>query len=84
LPPPPPQKKKNAEQNAALRWYTPEERSPFWVLIPASEHAHALLLPRLSCSWTVLLPSDTRRKPITSSSYRLLINYARRRHWIIN
>jgi hypothetical protein len=32
---------------------------------PASEHAHARLLPRLSWNWTVLLPSDTHRKPIT-------------------
>jgi hypothetical protein len=38
--------------------------SPFWLLKPASEHAHARLLPRLSWSWTVLLPSDTHRKPI--------------------
>jgi hypothetical protein len=33
---------------------------------PASEYAHVYLLPRLSWSWTVLLPSDTNRKPITS------------------
>jgi hypothetical protein len=31
-----------------------------------SEHAHARLFSRLSLIWTVLLPSDTRRKPITS------------------
>jgi hypothetical protein len=34
------------------------------LLKPASEHEHARLLPRLSLSWTVLLPSDTHRKPI--------------------
>jgi hypothetical protein len=38
----------------------------FWVLKPASEHAHAHLLPRLLWIWTVLLPSDTHRKPIKS------------------
>jgi hypothetical protein len=31
---------------------------------PASEHAYAHLLLRLSWSWTVLLPSDTLRKPL--------------------
>jgi hypothetical protein len=34
--------------------------------------AHTRLLPRLSCSWTVLLPSDTHRKPITSITAVLL------------
>jgi hypothetical protein len=34
--------------------------------------AHARLLPRLSWSWTVLLPSDTDRKPITSITAVLL------------
>jgi hypothetical protein len=42
-------------------------RSPFGLLKPASEHACARLLPRLSWHWTVLLHSDIRRKPITSS-----------------
>jgi hypothetical protein len=40
-------------------------RSPFWLLKTASEHAHARLLPRLSRSWTTLLRSDTRGKPLT-------------------
>jgi hypothetical protein len=47
-------------------------QSPFWLLKPASEHADARLLPRLSWSWTVLLPSDTHRKPITSITVVLL------------
>jgi hypothetical protein len=38
--------KKSAQQNAALRYDT-QARSPFWVVKPASEHAHAGLLPRL-------------------------------------
>jgi hypothetical protein len=58
--------KENAPQNAALRYYTPQAQSPFWLLKPASEHGHARLLTWLSWSWTVLLPSDTYRKPITS------------------
>jgi hypothetical protein len=33
---------------------------------------HAYLLHRLSWSWTVLLPSDTQRKPITSITAVLL------------
>jgi hypothetical protein len=37
-----------------------------------SEHAHARLLPRLSWSCTVLLPSDTHREPITSNTAVLL------------
>jgi hypothetical protein len=49
-----------------------QARSPFWQLKPASEHAHAHLLPRLSWSWTVLLFSDTHRKPITSIAAVLL------------
>jgi hypothetical protein len=60
----PPQKK--VQQKAALRQYTPPAQSPFWLLKPSSEHAHGCLLPRLSWSWTVLLPSNTHRKPITS------------------
>jgi hypothetical protein len=51
---------------------TLQARSPFWLLKPASELAHARLLPRLSWSWTVLLPSDTHRKPITSITAVLL------------
>jgi hypothetical protein len=62
-------RKKNAQQNSALQYYT-QERSPFLLLKPASEHAHARLLPRVS--WTVLLPSDTNRKPITSITDVLL------------
>jgi hypothetical protein len=57
---------KPAQQGTALRYYTPQTRSPFWLLNPASEHAHASLLPRLSWSWTVLLRSDTHRKPVTA------------------
>jgi hypothetical protein len=49
---------KYAQQNDALRYYTPQARSS--------------LLPRLSWSWTVLLPSDTHRKPITSIAAVLL------------
>ena len=44
----------------------PSRTIAFWVLKPGSEQVHACLLPRLSWSWTVLLPSDTYRKPITS------------------
>jgi hypothetical protein len=35
---------KNAKENAAFRQYTPQARSPFSLLKPASEHAHARLL----------------------------------------
>jgi hypothetical protein len=35
-------------------------------------HVHACLLPRLSWSWTMLLPSDTYRKHITSITAVLL------------
>jgi hypothetical protein len=48
------------------------KHGPFWLLKPASEHSHARLLPRLSWKWTVLLPSDTHRKPITSITAFLL------------
>jgi hypothetical protein len=44
----------------------------FWLLKPTSDHTHARLLHRLSWSWTVLLPSDTHRKPITSITAVLL------------
>jgi hypothetical protein len=60
-----PQKRRKAQQNAALRYYTPQTRSLFWLLKPASERAHVRLLSILSWSCTVLLLSDTRRKPIT-------------------
>jgi hypothetical protein len=61
-----------AQQNAAFRQYNPQLWSTFWLLKTASEHEHARLLPRLSWSWTVLLPSDTRRKPITIITVALL------------
>jgi hypothetical protein len=70
------------QKDSALRQYSPKTRSPFWLLKPASEHSHArvtltftlwgkiilntkkgLGLPR---SWTVLLPTDTDIKPVTS------------------
>jgi hypothetical protein len=38
-------------------------RSLFRLLKPASEYAHARLLPRLSWSWTPLLAIDTNRNP---------------------
>jgi hypothetical protein len=46
--------------------HTPQTRSPFWLLKTASEHGNARLLLRLSWSWTVLLPSVTHRKSLTS------------------
>jgi hypothetical protein len=55
----------NAKQNADLRQYNPQARSPFWLLKPTSQHAYARLLPRLSWSCNVLLSSGTHRKPIT-------------------
>jgi hypothetical protein len=63
---------KKAQHKAALQWDTPQVRSSFWLLKPASEHAHARLLPRLSWSWNVLLPNDTYRKPVTSITAVLL------------
>jgi hypothetical protein len=48
----------------------PQARSPFLLLKPASQHAR--LIPRLSGSWTVLLPSDPHRTPITSITVVLL------------
>jgi hypothetical protein len=45
---------------------TPQARSPLLLLKPAYENAHERLLPRPSWSWTVLLPSGTREKRITS------------------
>jgi hypothetical protein len=50
----------NAQQN------TPQALPPFWLWKPSSEHEHARLLPRMLWNWTVLLPSDTYRKHITS------------------
>jgi hypothetical protein len=50
----------------------PQAWLPVWLLKPASEHVHVHLLPRLSWSWTVLLPSDTHRKPMTSITAVLL------------
>jgi hypothetical protein len=44
----------------------------FWLLKPASEHTPSHLLPRLQWSWTLLLLSDARRKPITSITAVLL------------
>jgi hypothetical protein len=49
----------------------------------------ARLLPRLSWSWAVLLPSDTHRKPITPITavllpfvtYLLTLSYVKQMHW---
>jgi hypothetical protein len=41
-------------------------------VVHSSEHEHARLLHTLSWSWTVLLPSDTHRKPIASITAVLL------------
>jgi hypothetical protein len=65
-----PQKKRTTERCSSVV-YT-QARSIFSLLKPASELAHVRLLPRLSWSWTVLLPSDTLRKPITSITAVLL------------
>jgi hypothetical protein len=77
--------KKHAQQDVALRYYIPQARSPFWLLKPACDHAHARLLPRLSFNWTVLLPSDTHRKPIKSITAVLLppVTYLLTLHHII-
>jgi hypothetical protein len=48
---------KNAQQNVNLRCYTPQKRSPYWLLKPVSEHAHARLLPRPVQKWPSLCPS---------------------------
>jgi hypothetical protein len=55
-------KKRTTERCSSI--VHPQARSPLWLLKPASEYEHARLLHRLSWSWTVLLPSDTHRKPI--------------------
>jgi uncharacterized membrane protein YqaE (UPF0057 family) len=54
------------QHNAALRQLTPQVRSQFWLLKPASEHAHARLLSSLSLCWNLLLSGDTYRKSIRS------------------
>jgi hypothetical protein len=54
-----------------------KHKSPFWLLKPASVHTHAHLIPRLSRSWSLLLPSDTQRKLITSITAVLLPFVAR-------
>jgi hypothetical protein len=69
---------KNAKQNVCSSVLYPKARSPFWLLKPASEHEHARLLPRLSWSWTVLLPSDTYRnllRPLQPLCFRLWPSY---------
>jgi hypothetical protein len=63
---------KDAQQNAVLRYYIPRAPLPLWLLKPVSEYAYACLLPGLSWSWTVLLPSGTHRNPITSITAALL------------
>jgi hypothetical protein len=57
--------KEDIQQNFALL-YTPQARSPFWLLKPASEIRMSGLLPRRSWSWIVLLPNGAHRKHITS------------------
>jgi hypothetical protein len=64
---------KNPQQNAALRPYTPQARSPFWLQKPASEHGQVGVLPRLLWSWTLQPPTDTNRKLITSITAVLLL-----------
>jgi hypothetical protein len=54
--------------NAAHRYCTSQARSPFWLLKPASEHGACV---SALWSWTVLLPSDIHKKPITSITYVL-------------
>jgi hypothetical protein len=63
---------KNTQQNAAFPQYNPQARSPFWLLKSASQQAYARLLPKVSWSWTVLVPSDTHKNPITSITAALL------------
>jgi hypothetical protein len=53
-------------ERCSLVVHSSSTRSPFWLLKPASEHAHVHLLPRLLWSWIVLIPTDTHRKPISS------------------
>jgi hypothetical protein len=63
---------KIAQQKAVLQQCTPQTWSPFLLRKPAFEHVHGRLLRRLSWSWTVLLPSGTYTKPITSITAILL------------
>jgi hypothetical protein len=65
---------KSSQENAALRYYTSPAFLPFWLLIPASEHAHARLLPILPWSWTVLLTLLLTHAP-TSDINRKLSTY---------
>jgi hypothetical protein len=37
---------KNAQQNAVLRYHTPQALSPFWLMKPAAKHVNAHLLSR--------------------------------------
>jgi hypothetical protein len=64
--------KKNAQQNAASSVIHASCLVAIWLLKPVSEHVHAGVIPRLSQSWSVLLPSDTHRKLITSITAVLL------------
>jgi hypothetical protein len=58
---------KDAQENAVQAW------SPLWLLkAAASEKARELFLPILLWNWTLLLPSDTNRKTITSITADLL------------
>jgi hypothetical protein len=63
LPPPPLKKNRTAERRSSV--VDSSSMVIFCLLKPASKHAHAHLLLRLSWSWFVLLLSDTHRKPIT-------------------
>jgi hypothetical protein len=56
-----------AQHNAALRQYTSQARSPFWLLKSTSWHIR-MRVCYLDC-WTVLLPSDTHIKPVISIHY---------------
>jgi hypothetical protein len=58
--------KKNSTTECCSSMVHPQAWLPFWLLKPASEHVHVRLLPRLSWTWTVLLPNDIHRKPVTS------------------
>jgi hypothetical protein len=50
-------KKKRITERCSLVAHS-SSTAPFWLLKPASEHAHARLLPTLSWNWTVLLLSE--------------------------
>jgi hypothetical protein len=62
----------NKHNRTSLSVVHPQVRSPFWLLKAASEYAHERLLPRLSWSWIMLLPSDTHWKHVTSITAVLL------------